>query len=108
MVDDSEDIVDIFTELLSMTHAVRSTYSSTEALEMLVSEKPDVLITDYNMPDLDGGELAKIALESYAIPTIIMTGNVNVYSNNKDIKVMYKPVNYKEFLKNVTEMGMRR
>lgn len=108
LVDDEEMIVDMFTQLLEPVHDIRSTSSSVEALGMIEKQRPDLLITDYNMPEMDGSELAKAAINTHRIPVIMMTGNVNVTSDSDMIKVMYKPVNYREFLKTITEMGMMK
>jgi len=45
-----------------------------EALELCRSEKPDVLITDYQMPYLTGLELCrKLRQEGHGLPAILLT-----------------------------------
>lgn len=45
-----------------------------EALELIKSERPDVVLTDLNMPEMDGLELVKQVRKKYpSVPVILMT-----------------------------------
>jgi len=60
VVDDDPGVVEIITGYLKQENAVvASTTSSTEAFEQIVAQKPDCVILDIMMPELDGLELLK-------------------------------------------------
>ncbi|HZL10207.1 MAG TPA: PAS domain S-box protein [Prolixibacteraceae bacterium] len=50
----------------------------TDYLKILKSFKPDIIISDYNMPSFDGLSALKIAVEYYPLtPFIVVTGSIN-------------------------------
>lgn len=60
VVDDEIDFVETFGELLRLRgHAVRLATESIAALELLDTERPDILFLDLGLPQLDGYELAR-------------------------------------------------
>lgn len=60
VVDDDPFMVRLLTKLLeSAGHLVSSTTSSVEAVESIRSEKPDLVLTDIMMPEVDGIELCR-------------------------------------------------
>ena len=60
LVDDDPGVVEIISGYLKQENAVvNSTTSSTEAFEQIVAQKPDCVILDIMMPELDGLELCK-------------------------------------------------
>ncbi|MBC8403281.1 MAG: response regulator [Candidatus Marinimicrobia bacterium] len=60
LVDDDPGVVEIISGYLKQENAViDSTTSSTEAYEKIVAQKPDCVILDIMMPELDGLELCK-------------------------------------------------
>jgi CheY-like chemotaxis protein len=61
LVDDDPQVVKFLTKALETNgYAVTATTSGKEALTLLRQERPDLLILDLNMPDLDGFDLLKI------------------------------------------------
>ena len=55
VVDDSGPVRGLMTEILEQYGAAVTTVSSaSEALEILAHERPDVLVSDLEMPDKDG------------------------------------------------------
>ncbi len=77
VVDDEPDIVYIVERLLRK-HGfdVASAYGGKEALEKVKQEKPDLILLDIMMPDLDGWEVAKKLREdpeTRAIPIVILS-----------------------------------
>ena len=55
VVDDSGPVRGLLTEILEQYGAAVTTVSSaSEALEILAHERPDVLVSDLEMPDKDG------------------------------------------------------
>jgi len=60
IVDDDPDFLKQLTQLLeSSGHRVRTVSNGSQALQMMLQECPDVLITDWDIPDFDGLELCR-------------------------------------------------
>ena len=60
VVDDIVDVADSFAELLTLFgHDVRVAYSAAEALNEMDLRMPDVVLSDINMPVVDGLQLAQ-------------------------------------------------
>jgi DNA-binding NtrC family response regulator len=77
IVDDEKDLLDLLKKVLSKKCVceVNLTASSLEAVELVKSWKPDVVLTDIIMPDMDGLQLLQtITAIDPSISTIIMTG----------------------------------
>lgn len=78
VVDDDQNIRDSILELLTLEgYQVDSAANGKEALEKLSSLKPDVVLTDYLMPEMDGITLCKILKnnpETMDIGVILITG----------------------------------
>ena len=76
IVDDDIFLLNLFVRKLEMmSYVVFAASSGTEVLEILRHEEIDALITDFNMPGMDGSEL--IARATGIIPMllcIIVTG----------------------------------
>jgi CheY-like chemotaxis protein len=83
-VDDEADARELLTAMLSKCDAqVRTTASATEALEVLAAWQPDVLISDIEMPDIDGYSLIRQVRELEAerggpIPAVALTAHARV------------------------------
>lgn len=76
IVDDEEDIRAIISESIGhLFTRVHEAGNGIEALEVLKKEKPSLIITDFNMPELDGVELIKMIKSTHRnIPIIVLTG----------------------------------
>jgi len=74
-VDDEETILDVAREYFQhMGYRVTTASNGVDAVKILESEKIDCCITDINMPEMDGLELAEqIRMRDNTIPVIIMT-----------------------------------
>ncbi|MDP3760677.1 MAG: response regulator [Ramlibacter sp.] len=60
LADDNRDASDLMAELLRMSgHTVHTAHDGTEAAEMALRHKPDVLVLDIGMPGLNGYEVAQ-------------------------------------------------
>ncbi len=55
-------------------HVVRAVETGTAAVMAVLSEKPDVIITDLQLPDMKGLELLQIMHDEYHIPVVVMSG----------------------------------
>jgi PAS domain S-box-containing protein len=83
-VDDEADARELLTAMLSKCDAqVKATASASEALEVLADWQPDVLISDIEMPDIDGYSLIRRVRELEAdrggqIPAVALTAHARV------------------------------
>jgi PAS domain S-box-containing protein len=60
VIDDNEDAADSMAILLKQPgHEVRTAYSGTTALEAALSFRPDVILLDLGLPEIDGYEVAR-------------------------------------------------
>lgn len=75
IVDDELDIRQSIIEFLQDEFNFLEAETGAEALDILKRENIDLILTDYNMPDLDGFELIKSLHEASAlVPVIVLTG----------------------------------
>lgn len=76
VVDDQESMRSMLSDLLDMMgHLTFTASGGPEALEKLREQSIDLVITDLNMPEMDGMELTKrIKSASPRLPVIVITG----------------------------------
>lgn len=76
VVDDQESMRDMLADLLDMMGYEPCTVANgTAALEELIGSDVDLVITDLNMPEMDGIELMKrIKARTPELPVIVITG----------------------------------
>ncbi|RUS94982.1 hypothetical protein DSM106972_091420 [Dulcicalothrix desertica PCC 7102] len=85
VVDDNTDTLEFIASMLSIYGAsVTAVNSGAEALATIVHNKPDILVSDIGMPDMDGytliQQLITLAPQYRTIPTIALTafaGEIN-------------------------------
>lgn len=94
IVDDDVTLLENMVMYFNEDHTVKHTTYPKQAMELLSKEKFDYLITDYQMPLLNGMELAKYALGLYNIAVIMVTGDTELVSDDPRIEIRYKPVSY--------------
>jgi CheY-like chemotaxis protein len=77
VVDDEPDVVTILRAILELNeYNVMSAYSGPELFARLEEQKPDLIILDVMMPDMDGLEVLsrlKSAPKTSSIPVILLT-----------------------------------
>jgi len=61
--------------LLRLGHQVAAASDGKELVEMAQDIQPDLLITDVNMPGLDGIQAAAVVNRDRVVPTILITGD---------------------------------
>lgn len=77
IVDDEEAIREILSMYLEeLDYDTITACDGVEGLEMLKEHNPDVVVSDYTMPNMDGIEfLSKARHYGYNLPFIVLTGN---------------------------------
>jgi len=77
MIDDDDTVREAMVEALSETKAkVVSASSGDSGLQHLRHMRPDLLIVDFAMPDINGAEVAALARATYAdLPVLVVTGH---------------------------------
>lgn len=88
LVDDDIDILELLQRhLKSMDYHTYKAVSVKEALYILKDTAIDLLVTDINMPEIDGLELVKYAAEHYPdMPKLVVTGFPSVEDASKVIQ----------------------
>jgi len=80
VVDDNPDIITIVKTILEgKGYTVLSASSGLELLNMLKNQKPDLIILDIMMPEMDGLEVLsrlKAVTDTATIPVILLTAKV--------------------------------
>jgi two-component system, sensor histidine kinase len=103
VVDDEPTLIELFTRRLErLSYHVFSALSGETALDILQHEEIDVLVTDFQMPGMDGCEIITRAMERHPmLQSIVITG----YSNIKTainamgagaFNYLQKPVDFNE------------
>src|SRR5579863_3356526 len=77
IIDDDPDIRDVLNLSLSEYYAVSAASNGKEGLEMVKTKNPDLIITDYNMPVMNGAEFCRQLRRDILLrhlPVIMLTG----------------------------------
>lgn len=80
VVDDSEDFLSFMTEELSETYKVRTAVNGKDALIKIAEHKPDIILSDVMMPEMDGNALCKAVRENpktERIPFVMLTARLS-------------------------------
>ena len=117
IADDEPDIIEVLTlRLKSAGYEVLIAYDGRECLSLMKTHKPDLLVLDIKMPNMNGYEVL-IALKELRhhekdfpqIPVIILTASVNQQVEgaikSEDIKgYLVKPFRATDLLRNIEEV----
>ncbi len=114
VVDDENDLVEMVTEMLTENgYQVVSAFNGKEALRKVKITKPDLIILDVNMPQMDGAEVSLALKQNEAtrnIPIIFLTAlrtredGFGIEKNVGGIPTFAKPFDYDELLGKIREM----
>ncbi|RRD95677.1 DNA-binding response regulator [Clostridiales bacterium COT073_COT-073] len=103
VVDDEKNIVELIRRNLKMEgYEVVSAYCGKEAMQRVIYDKPDIVLLDVMMPDMDGYEvLQKIQEYDVTIPVIFITAQGKNYKKVAALELgaddfITKPLNMKE------------
>jgi type IV pilus assembly protein PilB len=113
IVDDNRVVLKILTNILeSQNYLIVSALNGVDALKIAYQEKPDLIITDYMMPEMDGMALInklKSQLATRFIPIIMLTSKDEVDAEVEVINAgaddyLTKPVNPKRLIARINRL----
>ncbi|MCK5735382.1 MAG: response regulator, partial [Spirochaetaceae bacterium] len=119
VVDDTEEIIDILVEYLGSSYNVMVAMDGENALEIISSEKPDLILLDILMPGLDGYTVCKRIKDNPKtrdIPVIFLTSLSDTQDEKMGLQLgaidyITKPLNQalvQARVKNQLELKMHR
>ncbi|MDR3160184.1 MAG: response regulator [Spirochaetaceae bacterium] len=117
VVDDSRimrNIVKNTFSLLKIPCQFLEASNGKEALQLLMKHKPDLILLDWNMPQLSGIDFLKMvrATEEYKkLPIIMVTSEAARYNVIEALKLgatdyIIKPVNEKNFIEKISKISL--
>ncbi len=104
IVDDDPSILDLFKRAMKVAgHRCTVTPSGKSALDIMTDTPVDVVITDINMPEMDGIELATQVISRFSADVIVITGHAKGYQYDEIINIgasdfVEKPFSVKEII----------
>ena len=114
VVEDNKNLRMLMSDRLEMEgYKIFQSENGEKALEVLESNKIDLLITDIMMPAMDGYELIDILRKSgYNMPALMVTAKENFEDKEKGFRVgtddyMVKPININEMILRVSALLRR-
>ena len=118
VIDDEVEVRNLIGDALSDNgHKIYLANDGRAGLELITSLKPDLVISDFQMPNLNGGELVEIVRnlnnELSVIPIILMSGKFNASSEishlNNGVDICFrKPFNINELVAYVNSISDRK
>jgi CheY-like chemotaxis protein len=116
-VDDQQDTRELITLALGRYGAeVRTSDSASMALEMIEDWRPDVVVSDIGLPEMDGYDfmqrLREIEGDGDRIPAIAVTGYAGAIDESKALNAGYalhlsKPIELNELAKAIARVSRR-
>jgi chemotaxis response regulator CheB len=91
LVEDSPVAIGLYKKLLESSpeiQVVGTAFDGNQALIMISSLKPQVVITDLQMPGMDGYELIKQAMAKYPVPILVLSNAVQKEDIDNYFKVL--------------------
>lgn len=88
-VDDDPDILDVIEATLEDEYTVVKASAGQEGLDIIRKERPDVIILDYNLPDMEGPDIAKTLRQDRFFlhtPILMLTGKGEVDDKVKGLE----------------------
>ena len=89
IVDDEQMMLKLATKILFKRYDIVCASSGAEAIELFESEKPDLVLSDLLMPEMDGYELHRILQEksSESVPIMFMTADESDESESHGFEI---------------------
>lgn len=112
IVDDEQAIVELMGLYLRSDYDVINAYNGREALERVKADRPDIVLLDVMMPDMNGYEVCRIlktSVETQFLPVIMVTALSGKDDRIRGIEVgadefLGKPVNRLELVTRVRSL----
>jgi len=104
IVDDEEAVVYVFERYLAIKgYRVSAAHGGEEALEVFQRDPPDLVITDYKMPGMNGDELLRrLRALAPAMPAVMISANpVDVGPVLDGVRFFPKPVSLETLLEHI-------
>ena len=115
IIDDSATDVSMINQVLSKIPDVSATFSTNpkEAIEMAILNKPDLIILDVVMPEMDGISVAarlSISDVTKNIPVIFVTANTDTATKLRSYQVgcieyLTKPIDISKLMNIITQQS---
>ena len=87
VVEDEADLRELLIEeLADMGHDTTQAVNGEEGLELILRQKPDLILADINMPKLDGRELRKRLVNDHPDHAAIPFCFMSAFADRQDIK----------------------
>jgi len=100
-VEDDRETVELFTMMFEKyVNKMDSAYNGRDGLELFINNRPDIVITDIEMPVMNGIELLeKIKDIDPSIPVIVITAfRDEAHMAKKASEIIIKPINKNDVL----------
>ena len=112
VVEDNSDIRRLYAIGLNQRgYEVKLAANGAEAVERIQDERPDVILLDWLMPLMDGGEvLSRIGDDGGSIPIIVISGQPAPPDEERDPRIvswLTKPVSIDEVVERIEPMAVR-
>ena len=111
LIDDEKELCENLSEFLSdIGYDVTIATRGKEALSILDNTSFPVILTDINMPDINGKDILKFVLERHPSTKVIMvTGHTEEYGRDEFISLgacdyITKPIHFAELLKTLKKL----
>ena len=104
LVEDDQTLLDVLEyNLVKEGYTVITANNGTRALELVRSDKPEVVILDVMLPELDGFEVCRILRKETTIPIIMLTAKTDEIDKVVGLELgaddyITKPFSMREFL----------
>lgn len=111
VVDDSRDMTDMLKESLDNIYEVQTAFDGEDALKKALNIKPDIILTDLMMPNMNGMELCRALKENKEtvnIPIIILTAKHDLGVKLEGLTIGADDYITKPFNLDVLRLRMRR
>jgi len=115
LVDDERDILLVLGEILEeLGFAVVSTWDGEEAVRIADLYHPDVVLTDFRLPGIDGVTTIKqVREECPHARAILMSGHISPHTRRRALaerveRIMEKPLSIPELLEAIREEDARQ